>query len=77
LLNSDFSREQAERLAARAKREAGSESVEAQVRRSFQLLLNRNPDSEELALSKEVVKEAGLEVVCRSLINSNEFAFLP
>jgi len=77
LLNSDFSREQAERLAARAKREAGSESVEAQVRRSFQLLLNRNPDSEELVLSKEVVKEAGLEVVCRSLINSNEFAFLP
>ena len=77
LLNSDFSREQAERLAARAKREAGSESVEAQVRRSFQLLLKRNPDSEELVLSKEVVKEAGLEVVCRSLINSNEFAFLP
>jgi len=77
LLNSDFTRDQAGHLAARAKREAGDGSVDAQVRRSFQLLLNRDPDSEELALSKEVVKEAGLDVVCRSLINSNEFAFLP
>ena len=77
LLNSDFSREQAAHLAERAKREAGSVSVEDQVRRSFQLLLNRDPDSEELALSNEVANEAGLEVVCRSLINSNEFAFLP
>lgn len=77
LLNSDFSREQAGHLAARAIEEAGSDSAQAQIRRSFQLLLNRDPDSEELALSQEVAKEAGLEVVCRSLINSNEFAFLP
>ena len=77
LLNSDFSREQAGHLAARAIEEADSDSSEAQIRRSFQLLLNRDPDSEELALSQEVAKEAGLEVVCRSLINSNEFAYLP
>ncbi|MBT7865893.1 MAG: hypothetical protein HN763_05970, partial [Opitutales bacterium] len=44
---------------------------------SFQLIFNRDPDDEELAASIEVVKESDLSLVCRSLINSNEFAFLP
>ena len=31
----------------------------------------------ELAASVEVARESGLPVVCRALINSNEFGFLP
>ena len=77
LLNSPFVREQAEQLASRVKKEASSDDTEGQIRRSFQILLNREPDSEELASCKEVVKETSLALVCRTLINSNEFAFLP
>ncbi|MBN12096.1 MAG: hypothetical protein CMI17_03710 [Opitutaceae bacterium] len=77
LLNSPFVREQAEQLASRVKKEASSDDTEEQIRRSFQILLNREPDREELAACKEVVKEASLALVCRTLINSNEFAFLP
>ena len=77
LLNSPFVREQAEQLASRVKKEASSDDTEEQIRRSFQILLNREPDREELAACKEVVKETSLALVCRTLINSNEFAFLP
>jgi len=77
LLNSPFVREQAEQLASRVNRETSGNDAEEQIRRSFQLLLNREPDSEELAACKEVVKETSLALVCRTLINSNEFAFLP
>lgn len=77
LLNSPFAREQAEFLAERAVRESPPSDVEAQIRRAFQLLLTREPDSEELALCKEVIEETSFAQVCRSLINSNEFAFLP
>ncbi len=77
LMNSAFVREQADQLASRAQREAVDDKPESQIRRSFQLLLNREPDREELAACVEVAKEADLSLVCRSLINSNEFAFLP
>ena len=77
LLNSPFVREQAEQLASRVKKEASSDDTEEQIRRSFQILLNREPDREELVACKEVVKETSLALVCRTLINSNEFAFLP
>ncbi len=77
LLNSPFVREQAEQLANRVKEETSSNDREQQIRRSFQLLLNREPDAEELTACKEVAKETSLALVCRTLINSNEFAFLP
>lgn len=77
LMNSPFAQEQAEMLAARAVEEASKGGLDAQIRRSFQILLNRDPDREELAACKEVAEESGLALVCRSLINSNEFAFLP
>lgn len=77
LLNSPFVREQAEQLARRAKLEAAGDEPESQIRRSFQLLLAREPDDEELAACIEVARETSLALVCRSLINSNEFAFLP
>ncbi|MEM7602139.1 MAG: DUF1549 and DUF1553 domain-containing protein, partial [Verrucomicrobiota bacterium] len=72
LMNSDFVVEQSEFIAERAMKEAG-ESKESQIRRAFELLLVREPSDEEIAACHEV----DLTLVCRSLINSNEYAFLP
>ena len=72
LMNSPFVTEQGEFLAARAAREAGADE-EAQIRRVFALVLSRDPDARELAACRGV----DLRLICRSLINSNEFAFLP
>ncbi len=77
LMNSDFVVEQSEFIARRAIDDAGKENPEAQVRRCFHLLLARDPDPDELAASIGVAETSGLPLVCRSLINSNEFAFLP
>ena len=77
LMNSDFVVEQSEFIAQRAQSEVGKGNLDAAVKRCFQLLLNREPDADELAASLEVAKSTGLPLVCRSLINSNEFAFLP
>jgi mono/diheme cytochrome c family protein len=77
LMNSAFVVEQSEFLAERAKKEAATDTPEAQVQRCFQLLLSRDPAADELAASVAVANESGLPLVCRALINSNEFAFLP
>lgn len=72
LMNSEFVVEQSAFLAERAVREAGQDKA-AQIRRVFALLLNRAPEDEEL----EACADMDLALVCRSLINSNEYAFLP
>ena len=77
LMNSDFVVEQSKFLAERAKKDADVDDPAAQVRRCFQLLLSRQPTDAELTACVAVVKESGLPIVARTLINSNEFAFLP
>ncbi len=77
LMNSDFVVEQAEHIAARAKKEAGDGNLNGAIRRAFALLLTRQPDRDELATAVEIAQTRGLHVVCRGLINANEFAFLP
>ena len=72
LMNSDFVVEQSQFIARRAKKETEGGGNVAAVRRSFQLLLTRDPDADELSACQGIP----LELVCRSLINSNEFAFL-
>lgn len=76
LMNSDFVIDQAKRIADRATREAGGDEVKA-VERCFKLLFGRKPDAQELEACIAVAKQDGLSLVCRALINSNEFAFLP
>ena len=71
LMNSPFVVEQAQFIAARSRAESGDD--EAAVRRAFELLLTRDPTAEELA----ACRETSLELVCRALMNSNEWAFLP
>lgn len=72
LMNSAFVVEQAGFVAERARGEAGAGN-DAAVTRAFELLLGRAPDADELA----ACRGADLALVCRSLINANEFAFLP
>ncbi|TWU57636.1 DUF1553 domain-containing protein [Rubripirellula reticaptiva] len=76
LMNSDFVVEQAAFLAARAKREAGNDTS-AQVTRCFELLLARKPTEEEAEEAIDFAKQQSLALLCRTLINTNEFAFLP
>ncbi|MDI1315634.1 DUF1553 domain-containing protein, partial [Prosthecobacter sp.] len=76
LMNSDFVVEQSAFIAERAQREAGKEPAAA-VRRVFELLLTRAPSADELSACVAVAQSSGLNIVCRTLINSNEFAFLP
>lgn len=76
LLNSPFVVEQSEFIAERCIREAGNQ-LEDSVKKAFELLLARQPSEAELKSSVAVARKHGLNIVCRSLINSNEFAFLP
>ena len=43
----------------------------------FELLLHRVPRTDELKLSLKLAEDDGLGFVCRALINSNEFVFIP
>jgi hypothetical protein len=76
LMNSDFIIEQSKRIADRAARESGG-SLHRSVDRCFELLLGRNPDDQERDACLALARENDLSLVCRALINSNEFAFLP
>lgn len=76
LLNSRFTIEQAEAFAARAIMEVGDDAS-AQIQRVYELALNRRAADDELADAEPVVREHGLQTLCRVLFNSNEFLFLP
>ncbi|QDS98487.1 PSD1 and planctomycete cytochrome C domain-containing protein [Adhaeretor mobilis] len=76
LLNSKFVLDQSQRIAERAMRESDGEESLA-LDRCFELILGRNPSEVERRDALRVVKENSLSLVCRALINSNEFAFLP
>ena len=76
LMNSDFVMQQAKLIAERANDHAQGDSATA-IARCFELILGRQPTSIESQACAEVASEDNLESVCRALINSNEFAFLP
>ena len=72
LMNSEFVIQQSELIAQRAIKEAGESDNEI-IKRIFQLILGRNPEADELSYCIHLDPK----IVARSLINSNEFAFLP
>ena len=76
LMNSDFVLDQSQRIAERAKQDAGGDESRS-VDRCFELLLGRVPDEEERQVCLALARDNDLSLVCRALINSNEFAFLP
>lgn len=76
LMNSPFAVNQADLIAERATMDFPEDPVKATAA-LFSLILGRSPTADELAISSEVAVASGLNVVSRSLINTNEFAFLP
>ncbi|QXD24395.1 PSD1 and planctomycete cytochrome C domain-containing protein [Opitutia bacterium ISCC 51] len=76
LMNSPFAIEQAGFIAERAQEATNGDEVAA-TKELFNIILGRQPTSAELEASMEVTRSGGLALVSRSLINSNEFAFLP
>lgn len=76
LMNSPFLDEQAQFTSERLAREVGPD-VDSQIQRLFQLALGRRPESVEMKAASALAKEFGLMAVCRALLNSNEFLFIP
>jgi hypothetical protein len=76
LMNSEFVLEQSQRIAKRATQDAGGDEAKS-VDRCFELLLGRTADAQERKACLALAKANDLSLVCRALINSNEFAFLP
>ena len=76
LMNSDFVLEQSKLIADRAKQDNDGDDARS-IDRCFELLLGRTPDEQERQACLELAQENDLSLVCRALINSNEFAFLP
>lgn len=76
LMNSPFVVEQSNFIAERAMKES-NDQLPGAVDQTFQLLLNRYPTEDEKQACLSIAETNGLEIICRTLINSNEFAFLP
>lgn len=76
LLNSDFVVGQSKHVAQRATEETAND-VGAAVERCFELLLGRRPEADERQACITLAEEEDLSLVCRAIINSNEFTFLP
>jgi hypothetical protein len=76
LMNSHFVVDQARAIADQAQKETGGRDHHAAVIRCFERLVARPPDAQELSLGMELAERQSLHLLCRSLINANEFAFL-
>ncbi|MEZ6126579.1 MAG: DUF1553 domain-containing protein [Planctomycetaceae bacterium] len=76
LLNSRFTLERANSLADRIQGEVGADPTR-QADDLWQRVLCRDPDDTERRLAVETIRNHGLATVCRALLNSNEFLFIP
>ncbi|MDF1746815.1 MAG: DUF1553 domain-containing protein, partial [Gimesia sp.] len=76
LMNSEFVIDQSKRIADLANQDSNGDQSAA-VKRCFELLLARKPNEGELKSSLNLAQVHSLDIVCRAIINSNEFAFLP
>ena len=75
LLNSSLSAEAAHAFAKRVEQEAGKEPAK-QVKRAFELALQRVPDKTESAACEKLLNQHSLPELCRALLNLNEFAYI-
>lgn len=75
LMNSEFVIDQCRRIATRAEQETSGDDKQA-ISRCFELLLGRSPSPDEIQASIELARAEDLSLVCRALVNSNEFAFV-
>ncbi len=75
LFNSRFVVSRAQSMAATLEKK--HPQTAAAITQAFQLAYGRNPTPEQLQLSASIVKQHGLATLCRALLNSNEFVFIP
>ncbi len=76
LFNSPFVLQQAELTAQRVRRLAGDQTGK-QIQQAFRLCLGRLPSADETEAAAEFVTQHDLRLLCRALLNSNEFLFIP
>ena len=76
LFNSKFVIDQSNVFAKRIEDETGDNAKE-QVTRAFQIAFNRDPNPGEAQRCLEAVQKHGLPLLCRAILNSNEFVFMP
>jgi hypothetical protein len=76
LFNSRFTLQQSENLAQRIQKEEGEEP-KAQIRRAWELAYNRLPEPDEAREAIAFTEAEGLAALCRAVLNSNEFLFIP
>ncbi len=76
LLNSRFALDVASAFGTRVQRECG-EVVTEQIQRAYTLALGRAATAQEIEECRFVVEAHGPAALCRALLNSNEFLFLP
>ena len=75
LLNSPFANRHARLFAARVERE--EEGLDRRVERAVRIAFGRSPDAGEAARLSKLAMEHGLEAVCRVLLNTSEFVYVP
>lgn len=76
LFNSSFMQDRSRAFAQRILSDP-NRKISEQVHDAFQLALSRRPRESERVSAMKVVEEHGLETLCRVLLNSNEFLFIP
>jgi hypothetical protein len=76
LLNDPLILHQAELFGQRVKREAGSDARK-QVERAYWLAVSRPPTEREIALGTQFLKTRSLAEFCHTVLNLNEFVYVP
>ncbi len=76
LFNSRFMLQQSQAFSARLQREAGDD-LSAQLQLAWQRTYNRAATSDELREAIAFARAEGVPALCRALLNSNEFLFIP
>jgi hypothetical protein len=75
LINGAITSEAAKAFAARVEREAGDEPTR-QVKQAFVFALQREPNESELTACVRLLSEQNLPLLCRALLNINEFVYI-
>jgi hypothetical protein len=76
MYNGEFVSQEAKHFAARVSGEVET-GVMHQIERAFQIALGRPPSADELAEMQTVANsDAGIDAVCRVLLNTNEFIYV-